>query len=108
MSTRLEIREGYADVGDQTLHYVEAGDGPLLVLLHGFPEFWFGWRLQIEPLAAAGFRVVAPDTRHDDPGLRSRLPATTLLAHATQQPERPTVRASSRSCCASFAAATSR
>ena len=59
----IEVREGYADVGDQTLHYVEAGDGPLLVLLHGFPEFWFGWRLQIQPLAAAGFRVVAPDTR---------------------------------------------
>jgi pimeloyl-ACP methyl ester carboxylesterase len=45
------------------LHYVEAGEGPLIVLLHGFPEFWFGWRLQIEPLTAAGFRVVAPDTR---------------------------------------------
>jgi pimeloyl-ACP methyl ester carboxylesterase len=59
----IEIREGYADVGDVRLHYVEAGDGPLLVLLHGFPEFWFGWRLQIAPLAAAGFRVVAPDTR---------------------------------------------
>src|SRR5438034_5902883 len=58
-----ELREGYAEVGDQTLHYVEAGDGPLIVLLHGFPEFWFGWRRQIEPLAAAGFRVVAPDTR---------------------------------------------
>src|SRR5215467_4215107 len=58
-----ELREGYAEVGDQRLHYVEAGEGPLLVLLHGFPEFWFGWRLQIQPLAAAGFRVVAPDTR---------------------------------------------
>ena len=57
------LREGYADVGDQTLHYVEAGDGPLIVLLHGFPEFWFGWRRQIAPLAAAGFRVVVPDTR---------------------------------------------
>ena len=45
------------------MHYVEAGDGPLIVLLHGFPEFWFGWRRQIAPLAAAGFRVVAPDTR---------------------------------------------
>ena len=63
MSTQLAIREEYADVGDQRLHYVEAGDGPLIVLLHGFPEFWYGWRLQIEPLAAAGFRVVAPDTR---------------------------------------------
>ncbi|HEX8854932.1 MAG TPA: alpha/beta hydrolase [Thermoleophilaceae bacterium] len=55
--------EGYAQVGDVKLHYVEAGDGPLILLLHGFPEFWFGWRLQIAPLAAAGFRVVAPDTR---------------------------------------------
>ena len=58
-----ELREGYAEVGDVRLHYVEAGDGPLIVLLHGFPEFWFGWRLQVAPLAAAGFRVVAPDTR---------------------------------------------
>src|SRR5947207_12477965 len=59
----IELREGYAEVGDVNLHYVEAGDGPLIVLLHGFPEFWFGWRLQIAPLAAAGFRAVAPDTR---------------------------------------------
>jgi epoxide hydrolase 4 len=58
-----DVREGYAEVGDQRLHYVEAGEGPLIVLLHGFPEFWYGWRLQIQPLAAAGFRVVAPDTR---------------------------------------------
>src|SRR5262249_45148495 len=59
-----EVREGYAEVGDDVkLHYVEAGDGPLIVLLHGFPEFWYGWRLQIAPLVAAGFRVVAPDTR---------------------------------------------
>ena len=59
----VEVREGYAEVGDVKLHYVEAGEGPLVVLLHGFPEFWFGWRLQIAPLVAAGFRVVAPDTR---------------------------------------------
>jgi pimeloyl-ACP methyl ester carboxylesterase len=58
-----DVREGYADVGDVRLHYVEAGEGPLVVLLHGFPEFWYGWRLQIAPLAAAGFRVVAPDMR---------------------------------------------
>jgi pimeloyl-ACP methyl ester carboxylesterase len=59
----IELREGYAEVGDVKLHYVEAGDGPLVVLLHGFPEFWFGWRQQIKPLSAAGFRVVAPDMR---------------------------------------------
>ena len=62
-NSRTELREGYAEVGDLRLHYVEAGDGPLVVLLHGFPEFWYGWRLQIVPLAAAGFRVVAPDLR---------------------------------------------
>jgi pimeloyl-ACP methyl ester carboxylesterase len=45
------------------LHYVEAGDGPLVILLHGFPEFWYGWRQQIAPLVRAGFRVVAPDLR---------------------------------------------
>src|SRR6476646_6945337 len=64
--TGVELREGYAEVGDDvTLHYVEAGDAqaPLVVLLHGFPEFWYGWRRQIAPLAAAGFRVVAPDLR---------------------------------------------
>ena len=57
------LREGYAEVGGVELHYVEAGDGPLVVLLHGFPEFWYGWRQQIAPLVKAGFRVVAPDMR---------------------------------------------
>ncbi len=48
-----------------TLHVAEAGpkDGPLLILLHGFPEFWYGWRHQIGPLADAGFHVIAPDQR---------------------------------------------
>lgn len=47
------------------LHSVAAGpkDGPVVVLLHGFPEFWYGWHKQIEPLAAAGFRVIVPDQR---------------------------------------------
>ena len=45
------------------LHCVEEGEGPLIVLLHGFPESWYSWRKQIAPLAAAGFHVVAPDLR---------------------------------------------
>jgi epoxide hydrolase 4 len=47
------------------LHAVAAGpaDGPVVLLLHGFPEFWYSWRHQIEPLAAAGFRVIVPDQR---------------------------------------------
>ena len=58
------LKDGHAEVGEGVrLHYVEAGEGPLVVLLHGFPEFWFSWRLQIGPLAESGFRVVAPDMR---------------------------------------------
>jgi pimeloyl-ACP methyl ester carboxylesterase len=53
----------FAEVNGVRLHYVEAGAGPLVLLLHGFPEFWYGWRRQILALAAAGFRVVAPDLR---------------------------------------------
>jgi len=51
--------------GAVSLHAVAAGpnDGPVVVLLHGFPEFSYGWRQQIEPLAATGFRVVVPDQR---------------------------------------------
>jgi pimeloyl-ACP methyl ester carboxylesterase len=52
-----------ASVNGVRLHYVEAGAGPLVVLLHGFPEFWYSWRRQIGPLAAAGFHVLAPDLR---------------------------------------------
>jgi pimeloyl-ACP methyl ester carboxylesterase len=60
----LQVNHGEAQVGGGvTLHYVEAGEGPLVVLLHGFPEFWYSWRHQIPALAAAGFRVVAPDMR---------------------------------------------
>ena len=45
------------------LHYVEEGEGPLVILLHGFPYLWYMWRQQIRALAAGGYRVVAPDIR---------------------------------------------
>lgn len=50
---------------NQILHAVQAGpeDGELIILLHGFPEFWRGWKYQIGPLASAGYRVLAPDQR---------------------------------------------
>jgi pimeloyl-ACP methyl ester carboxylesterase len=56
---RLELPGGLG------LHVALAGpeDGPLVLLLHGFPEFWYGWKNQLGPLAAAGFRVAAPDQR---------------------------------------------
>lgn len=45
------------------LHYDQEGDGPLVVLLHGFPEFRISWKQQLPALAKAGFRAVAPDLR---------------------------------------------
>jgi pimeloyl-ACP methyl ester carboxylesterase len=45
------------------VHIAEQGEGPLVLLLHGFPETWFSWRHQIEPIAAAGYHVVVPDQR---------------------------------------------
>jgi len=60
-----DLQHDTVDVDGVSLHAVRAGpiDGPLVVLLHGFPEFWYGWRGQIDPLVEAGYRVVAPDQR---------------------------------------------
>jgi pimeloyl-ACP methyl ester carboxylesterase len=55
--------ERFANLSGVRLHYVEAGAGPLVLLLHGFPEFWGSWRYQIPALVDAGFRVLAPDLR---------------------------------------------
>ncbi|WP_344021148.1 alpha/beta hydrolase [Streptomyces luteireticuli] len=51
------------EVNGVRLHLAEQGEGPLVLLLHGFPESWYSWRHQFGPLAAAGYRVVAPDQR---------------------------------------------
>ncbi len=56
-------RHRTVDANGARFHVVEAGDGPLVLLLHGFPQFWWTWRHQIDALAASGFRVVAPDLR---------------------------------------------
>jgi pimeloyl-ACP methyl ester carboxylesterase len=45
------------------LHIAEQGEGPLVVLCHGFPESWYSWRHQLAALSAAGFHAVAPDMR---------------------------------------------
>ncbi|MBV8704485.1 MAG: alpha/beta fold hydrolase, partial [Acetobacteraceae bacterium] len=55
-------QHGYADPGDVRLHYVTAGQGPAVVLLHGWPQTWFMWR-DIIPGLAARYRVIAPDLR---------------------------------------------
>lgn len=53
----------FAEVNGIRLHYVEEGQGPLVILVHGFPYLWYAWRHQIRALAAAGYRVIAPDLR---------------------------------------------
>ncbi|MEU1392679.1 MULTISPECIES: alpha/beta hydrolase [unclassified Nonomuraea] len=71
--------------GGTRFHVVEAGEGPLVLLLHGFPQFWWTWRNQLTSLAQAGFRAVAADLRgyggSDKPPRGYDLP--TLAADAT-------------------------
>lgn len=56
----ISYKEGYFGSGDTRLHYVEAGKGPLIILYHGFPSFWYSWFDQMEALKAS-YHVVAVD-----------------------------------------------
>ena len=56
----IGYEEGYFGSGDNRLHYVEAGQGPLIILYHGFPSFWYSWFDQMEVLKGQ-YRVVAVD-----------------------------------------------
>jgi epoxide hydrolase 4 len=58
----LALRHEFRTINGVRLHCVVAGSGPLIILLHGFPEFWYSWRHQI-PVLAEHFTVVAPDMR---------------------------------------------
>src|ERR1044072_2453953 len=53
----------FVSANGNRFHVVEAGTGPLVLLLHGFPEFWYAWHHQLTALADAGFRAVAADLR---------------------------------------------
>ncbi|MBX3414353.1 MAG: alpha/beta hydrolase [Pirellulales bacterium] len=61
----MNYEERSIETNGVRLHTILAGpeEGPLVVLLHGFPEFWYGWRRQIDVLASAGYRVAVPDQR---------------------------------------------
>lgn len=63
--TDYDVESAYRDINDVRLHVVTAGDpdASLVVLLHGHPDFWYGWRDQIRSLVEADFRVVVPDQR---------------------------------------------
>ena len=54
--------DGFADSGGVKIHYVTAGEGPLVVMIHGFPDFWMTWRKQIDALDDV-YRVAAMDQR---------------------------------------------
>jgi len=56
------VEHGYADSGGVKIHYASLGEGPVVVMLHGFPDFWYTWRDQMEALAPQ-FKVVAVDLR---------------------------------------------
>ena len=58
-----EITHRTIEANGINMHIAEAGEGPLVLLLHGFPELWYSWRHQLPALAAAGYHAVAPDVR---------------------------------------------
>jgi epoxide hydrolase 4 len=62
METIPGLRHEYVQINGIRMHYVIAGDGPLVLMLHGFPDFWYTWRHQLAALADQ-FTVVAPDQR---------------------------------------------
>jgi pimeloyl-ACP methyl ester carboxylesterase len=59
----MEIAHRFVDTNGIRMHIAEAGEGPLVVLCHGFPESWYSYRHQLTSLAAAGYHAVAPDQR---------------------------------------------
>src|SRR5690606_11462089 len=59
----IEINHRFVETNGIRMHIAEAGEGPLVVLCHGFPESWYSWRHQLTALAEAGFHAVAPDQR---------------------------------------------
>lgn len=63
MNDERTIRHRQLQVGELSMHVAEAGEGPLVLLCHGFPECWYSWRHQLTALAAAGYHAVAPDMR---------------------------------------------
>jgi len=59
----MDVTHRQVPVNGVELHVAECGEGPLVLLCHGFPELWYSWRHQLPALAAAGYRAVAPDQR---------------------------------------------
>lgn len=82
------IEHGYASVNGVRLHYATAGAGPLMLFLHGFPEFWRAWQKPLEHFGARGWLALAPDLRgynlSDKPAGVEQYKARTLIADVAQ------------------------
>src|SRR3989442_13489993 len=57
-----KVKHGYADSNGVKIHYATMGKGPVVVMIHGFPDFWYSWRAQMAGLAGS-YQVVAVDQR---------------------------------------------
>lgn len=86
----MQPRHHFIEANGIRFHVAEQGEGPLVLLLHGFPECWYSWRHQLPALAMAGFRAVAPDLRgynltdkpHDGYGIESLVADVEAIARA--------------------------
>jgi pimeloyl-ACP methyl ester carboxylesterase len=58
-----EVVHRFVEANGLRMHVAEQGEGPLVILCHGFPESWYSWRHQLAALSAAGFHTVVPDMR---------------------------------------------
>ena len=79
----VEINHNYANINGIKYHYAEAGEGPLVVMIHGAFELWYSWRLQITALANAGYHAVAADLRgHGESDVTPNVRDYSLFQHA--------------------------
>jgi pimeloyl-ACP methyl ester carboxylesterase len=74
-----DLNYAESEVNGITLRYIDEGEGPLVLLLHGFPDLAFSWRHQVRHLSAAGYRVVAPDLRGYGPDAPQAVEAYTYF-----------------------------
>lgn len=63
MTSIDDLSHGHLEANGISIHYVEVGEGPLVVFCHGWPESWYSWRHQLPAVAEAGFRAVALSMR---------------------------------------------
>ena len=58
-----ELKEKYFNLNDIKIYAKEIGEGPLVIMVHGWPESWYSWRHQLRPIADLGYKVLAIDVR---------------------------------------------